>query len=154
MKFRTALPWAATILAAAAIGLSAVSLNETASIADSLPAAPQPFSNGVIPGVFPAADHAAAFAAKEPAADQSNFMFGSRAAALKANVVHDSAAWTPSDQAEADASVIAWNACLPDRTGHFAVRHRFQLWVHPLDCTQWWNGDLRGKRLERLFSNW
>ena len=154
MKFRSALPWVTTVVATAAIVLSAASLCTAASIADSLPAAPQPFSNGVVPGVFPAADPAAAFAAKESAADQSTFMFGSRAAALKANVVYDSAAWAPADQAEADASVIAWDACQPDRAGNFAVRHRYQLWVHPVDCTQWWNGDLRGKSLELLFSNW
>ena len=154
MKFRSALPWVTTILATAALALSVGSINATASLADSLPDAPQPFSNGVVPGVFPTADPAAAFAAHESAADQSTFMFGSRAAAQRANVVYDSAAWAPSDQAEADASVIAWNACLPNRTGHFAVRHRYQLWVHPVDCTQWWNGDLRGASLETLFSNW
>lgn len=166
MKLRIALPeftatvgarallWISTAVAIAALVVSLISINASASTADSMPVAPQAFSTGVVPAVLPKVDHSLGWAFGETPEHQSTYLFGSRSNAIKAQVVYDSAALAPADKAEADASQVAWKACLPSKTGDFAVSHSFQLYIQPGDCRAWFNGTVRGQSLEELFSNW
>jgi hypothetical protein len=152
-RLRRALPWLTASLAIVAVLLGAGAYSLAASTADSMPAQRQAFSTGVVPGVFPVADHAASWAAGVSPEEQSTFMFHSRAAAEKAGVIYKSSAWQPTAGEEA-ASLTAWKACLPSRDGRFQVAHSYQLYLTPSDCGAWWSGTLRGEQLTRLFSDW
>ena len=150
MKFRTALPWAATILAAAAIVLSAVSLCTTASTAENMRSIRPVATSTVVPGVFPTQDHIVSWDRHISPREQILFQFGSQEAADEAGDVASSTAWNPAaDQRQP--VLIAWEACQTDGHDNFSVSKKWNGQITASDCTKWWNGD--DTRLE-AFRGW